>query len=81
MKANCESGAEVSKPDALRLMQQHDNIQVAKFAKRRQDIEDGLGSGPAVDWDPDDIERAGHARRTAKWESGARNVDALFRGK
>lgn len=57
--------------DALRLMQEHDKMQVEKFAQFRQDIEDGLSSGPAVEFDADDIIRAGRARRAAKAESGA----------
>lgn len=57
--------------DALRLMQERDQVQVAKFVQLRQDIEDGLNSGPAVDWDPDDVMRAGHVRKAAKVESGA----------
>jgi antitoxin ParD1/3/4 len=56
--------------DALRIMQERDQFQVAKFLQLRQDIEDGLSSGPAVDWVPDDIVRAGHAKRAAKAAAG-----------
>ncbi|NHZ65955.1 type II toxin-antitoxin system ParD family antitoxin [Massilia sp. CCM 8694] len=57
--------------DALRLMQEHDQTRVTKHLQLRQDIEDGLSSGPAVHWDADDITRAGYARRAVRAENGA----------
>ncbi|UOD28384.1 type II toxin-antitoxin system ParD family antitoxin [Massilia violaceinigra] len=57
--------------DALRLMLEHDQKQLATLVRLRKDIQDGLSSGPAVEWDADDIIRAGHLRRGAKVESGA----------
>ncbi|MCY0910820.1 type II toxin-antitoxin system ParD family antitoxin [Massilia antarctica] len=57
--------------DALRLMNESDQVPVAKLDQLRQDIRDGLDSGPVVDWDPDEIKRSGRARLAAKVENGA----------
>ena len=32
----------------------------------RRDIQDGLNSGPATAWDPDEIKQAGRNRRAAR---------------
>lgn len=57
--------------EALRLMDERDQMRVAKLDQLRQAIQDGLESGPAAEFDPDDVKRAGRARRAAKVESGA----------
>jgi antitoxin ParD1/3/4 len=51
--------------EALRLMDEKDQLRVAKLGQLRQAIQEGLDSGPAVDWNPDDIKRAGRAKRAA----------------
>jgi antitoxin ParD1/3/4 len=56
--------------EALRLMDEKDRVLGAKLDQLRQDVREGLESGPATEWDPDDIKREGRARR------GARKVTA-----
>ncbi len=56
--------------EALRLMDEKDQLREAKLGQLRQEIQEGLGSGPAVAWDPDEVKRAGRARRTAKTAGG-----------
>jgi antitoxin ParD1/3/4 len=48
--------------EALRLMQREDQIQAAKLAQLRHDIQDGLESGPAGRLAVDVIKRRGRAR-------------------
>jgi antitoxin ParD1/3/4 len=52
--------------EALRLMEEKDRLLEAKLDQLRQDIREGLDSGPATPWDPDEIKRAGRARRAAQ---------------
>lgn len=49
--------------DALRLMEERDQLSLAKLAQLRQDIQDGLDSGPGEAWDPEQVIREGRARR------------------
>jgi antitoxin ParD1/3/4 len=57
--------------EALRLMDEKDQLQAAKLDQLRQAIQEGIDSGPAVELDADDVKRAGQARRAAKVEGGA----------
>ncbi|MDQ1834542.1 type II toxin-antitoxin system ParD family antitoxin [Massilia scottii] len=57
--------------NAPRTMHEHHQVQIAKVADLRQDIHDGLDSGPAVDWNPDEIKLSGRARRATKVENAA----------
>jgi antitoxin ParD1/3/4 len=52
--------------DALRLMDEKDRFRAAKLDQLRQDIQEGLSSGPATAWDREEIKRKGRAKRTAK---------------
>lgn len=52
--------------EALRLMDERDRLLEAKLDQLRQDIREGLDSGPAMPWDPDEIKRAGRVRRAAQ---------------
>jgi antitoxin ParD1/3/4 len=45
--------------EALRLMDEKDRLLGAKLDQLRQDIREGLESGPAAPWDPDEIKREG----------------------
>jgi antitoxin ParD1/3/4 len=56
--------------EALRLMDEKDQLRIAKLDQLRQAIQEGLDSGPAVELDSDDIKRAGRARRAAKVAGG-----------
>jgi antitoxin ParD1/3/4 len=48
--------------EALRLMEREDQIQAAKLAQLRHDIQDGLNSGSAGQLDVGAIKRRGRAR-------------------
>ena len=52
--------------EALRLMDEKDRLLGAKLDQLRQDIREGLESGPATPWDPEEIKREGRARLVAK---------------
>jgi antitoxin ParD1/3/4 len=52
--------------EALRLMEEKDRLLGAKLEQLRQDIREGEASGPAEPWDPEEIKRAGRARRAAR---------------
>jgi putative addiction module CopG family antidote len=51
---------------ALRLMAERDPMQSINLAQLRQQIQDGLDIGDAVDWDAKHTKRAGRANRAAK---------------
>lgn len=57
--------------EALRLMDEKDQLRVAKLGQLRQALQAGMDSGPAVELDPEDVKRAGRARRAAKGGGGA----------
>jgi antitoxin ParD1/3/4 len=57
--------------EALRLMDEKDQLRVAKLDQLRQAIQEGLDSGPAIELDPEEVKRAGRERRAAKAGSGA----------
>ena len=52
--------------EALRLMEERDRLREAKLEQLRQDIREGLESGPAGAWDPERVKREGRARRATK---------------
>jgi antitoxin ParD1/3/4 len=52
--------------EALRLMEEKDQLLHAKLEQLRHDIREGLDSGPATEWDPDEIKREGRERRAAR---------------
>jgi len=52
--------------EALRLMEEKDQMRAAKLDQLRQDIQEGLHSGPATAFDAADIKRAGRAKRSTK---------------
>lgn len=57
--------------EALRLMEEQNQLRLAKLGLLRQEIHEGLASGPVIVWDPDEIKRAGRARRAPKAAGGA----------
>lgn len=57
--------------EALRLMDEKDQLRVAKLGQLRHEIQEGLDSGPAREWNSDEVKRAGRARRAAKAGSEA----------
>ena len=48
--------------EALRLMDEQDNLRAAKLEQLRQDIRAGLDSGSAVPWNPDQVKQEGCMR-------------------
>jgi antitoxin ParD1/3/4 len=49
--------------EALRLMDEQDTFRAAKLEQLRHDIRAGLDSGPAAEWNPEQVKREGRARR------------------
>ena len=52
--------------EALRLMDQEDQLRTLKLQQLRQDISEGLESGPAIAFNPKEIKRAGRKKKGAK---------------
>ena len=52
--------------EALRLMSAQDQMRAATLQQLRQDIQDGIESGPAMPWQPDDIKRKARQRRATR---------------
>jgi antitoxin ParD1/3/4 len=50
----------------LRLMDAQDCIRATKLDQLRQDIQDGLDSGTATAWNPDEVKQEGRKRRKAR---------------
>lgn len=55
--------------EALRLMDERDSLRAAKLEQLRQDIRAGLNSGPAADWNPEQVKREARARRQSTTKS------------
>lgn len=51
--------------EALRLMEEQDQMRAVRLDQLRQDVRKGLESGPGELWDPEVIKQQGRARRTA----------------
>lgn len=52
--------------EALRLLQEQDQLREVRLAELRRDVQRGLDSGPAAPWDAAQVKREGRARRAAK---------------
>ncbi len=52
--------------EALRLMEEKDRLREAKLDQLRQDIREGLASGPATAWDAAEMKQQGRAKQSAK---------------
>ncbi len=52
--------------EALRLMEDQDQVRASKLAQLRQDIRDGLNSGDPTPWNPEEIKQEGRKRRAAR---------------
>ena len=52
--------------EALRLMDEQDRLRAAKLEQLRDDIHQGLNSGPSKGWNAQDTKREGRARRARK---------------
>jgi len=49
--------------EALRLMEEQDRIRAVKLDRLRQDIQDGLNSGPATPWNAEKTKQSGRKDR------------------
>ena len=58
--------------DALRLMQEQDDMNALRLEKLRGNIAQGLNSGPGELWDVGAVKRSLHARHSAKSSAKAR---------
>ena len=54
--------------EALRLLEQEDQLRAMKLQSLRRDIQDGLDSGPSVVFDPQEAKRAAREKKSAKSE-------------
>jgi antitoxin ParD1/3/4 len=52
--------------DALRLMEERDQLRLARLAQLRLAIQEGLDSGPGEPWDPEQVILEGRARLAAE---------------
>jgi antitoxin ParD1/3/4 len=52
--------------EALRLLEQEDQLRSLKMQKLRQDIQEGLDSGPPAVFDPKEIKRIAREKKSAK---------------
>jgi len=52
--------------EALRLMDTQDRLRETKLIQLRQDIQEGLDSGEATAWNPDEVKQEGRKRRAAR---------------
>ena len=55
--------------EALRLMEQQDQLRLFQFEQLRRDIQDGLASGKAEPWNPKAIKAEGRRRLGARTDS------------
>jgi antitoxin ParD1/3/4 len=73
VKAKVASGRYTSASEvvreALRLMEQQDQLRLLQFEQLRRDIQDGLASGEPVAWNPEAIKAAGSQRLRAQVDS------------
>ena len=52
--------------EALRLLQEQDQLREVRLKELKSEVRSGLDSGPPAAWDPGQIKRDGRARRGAK---------------
>ena len=52
--------------EALRLMDEQDRLRAAKLEQMRDDIRQGLNSGPSQAWSGEEAKQEGRARRARK---------------
>ena len=67
VKAKVASGLYTSASEvvreALRLMEQQDQLRSLQLQQLRSDIQEGLASGSPVPWSPDEIKQGGRRRK------------------
>ena len=58
--------------EALRIMEEHDQLRAVKLERLRRDIREGLESGPATPWDLAEMKSEGRKRLAARPTVNAR---------
>ncbi len=56
--------------EALRLMEHEDRVRAVQLQRLRQDIEEGLNSGAAISFDPEEMKRIARKSRAAQRATG-----------
>jgi antitoxin ParD1/3/4 len=64
--SGCYNSASEVAREALRLLEQADQFRALKIQKLREDIREGLDSGPSTMFDPREIHRVARQRKSAK---------------
>src|SRR5207244_10750561 len=64
--------------EALRLMEEQDRLRTAKLAQLRQDIREGLESGPLTSWKVEEMKRDERKRLAERRASGNRKKVAVL---
>ncbi len=57
--------------EALRLMEAQDQMRAIKLKQLRRDLREGLESGPATQWNAEEVRRAGRRRLSARLKSSS----------
>ena len=52
--------------EALRLMEQEDQLRSLKLQKLREDVQEGLDSGPSIAFEPQEIKRLARERKSQR---------------
>ncbi|HMO45623.1 MAG TPA: type II toxin-antitoxin system ParD family antitoxin [Rubrivivax sp.] len=52
--------------EALRLMEEQDQLRAAKLSQLREDVRQGLASGPAQPWDAAELKNKARSRRASR---------------
>jgi antitoxin ParD1/3/4 len=52
--------------EALRLMEQEDQLRSLKLQRLRQDVQEGMDSGPSIVFDPQEIKRIAREKKSQR---------------
>ena len=70
VKAKVASGLYTSASEvvreALRLMEQQDQLRAVKLKQLRSDVQEGLASGPPAPWNAEEIKHDGRKRKASR---------------
>ena len=70
IRAKIESGSYTSASEvvreALRLLEEEDQLRSLKLQRLREDIREGLESGPSTPFNPKEIKRAARSKKRAR---------------
>ncbi|MGA0838791.1 MAG: type II toxin-antitoxin system ParD family antitoxin [Pseudomonadales bacterium] len=63
--------------EALRLMGEQDRLQEAKLDQLRNEVREGLASGPSKPWDAEAFKRQARSRQTRSRQTRSRRTNEL----